>query len=120
MLHFPLCTENKSLRLKVLISARYPYHDRFTALDGGGYCYVSPNDGDDITGLGLANIQTTTPLLVVYKNYSTHLVGLDVLTLGNYKILDPIPHLLTSSFGSSSGDTIIGVENDTFAFGRKG
>ena len=105
---------------KVLISARYPYHDRFTALDGGGYCYVSPNDGDDITGLGLANIQTTTPLLVVYKNYSTHLVGLDVLTLGNYKILDPIPHLLTSSFGSSSGDTIIGVENDTFAFGRKG
>jgi hypothetical protein len=30
---------------KVLVSGRYPNHDRFTSLDGGGGTFVSPNDG---------------------------------------------------------------------------
>lgn len=105
---------------KVLISARFPYHDRFTAIDGGGYCYVGPNDGEDIMGLGIANIQTTTPLIVVYKQNSTHVISLGSITLGNFQILDPQVHLMTSTAGSSSGDAITPVENDTFSFGRKG
>lgn len=104
---------------KVLISARYPYHDRFTAIDGGGYTYVSPDDGDDITGLGIANLQQN-PYIVVFKNNSVHTITLATVALGNYSILDPQVHLLTASNGCSSADTIQAVENDTFYFGRKG
>lgn len=105
---------------RVYMSGRYPYHDRFTAIDGGGYTYVTPNDGDDITGLGLANIQSQQPLLVVYKNNSTHIVTIGTITLGGYSILDMNSHVLTNSAGVSSGDTVVGVENDTFSFGKKG
>lgn len=105
---------------KVLISARYPYHDRFTAIDGGGYCYVSPNDGDDVTGLGLSNIQTGNPVILVFKSNSVHTIQLSTVTLGSFVILDPQVHLLTASNGCSSADTIVPVENDVFYFGRKG
>lgn len=105
---------------RVYVSGRYPYQDRIAAVDGGGYCYVGPNDGEDITGLGMANIQTTTPLIVVYKESSTYVIALSTIELGNYSILDLNAHLLTSSAGASSGDTIVPVENNTFSFGRKG
>lgn len=113
---------------KVLISGRYPYHDRFTAIDGGGYVLVSPNDGDDITGLGIAGNQgmvtggSSLPRsgILVFKNNSVHRVVLDTVTLGNFSILDPQAQLLTGSNGCSSADTIQAVENDTFYFGRKG
>jgi hypothetical protein len=113
---------------KVLISGRYPYHDRFTAIDGGGYVLVSPNDGDDITGLGIAGNQgmvtggSALPRsgILVFKNNSVHRVVLDTVTLGNFSILDPQAQLLTGSNGCSSADTIQAVENDTFYFGRKG
>lgn len=113
---------------RILISARYPYHDRFTAIDGGGYIYVSPNDGDDITGLGIAGNQgmstggSTPPAsaILVFKNRSVHRVVLSTITLGNFSILDPAAQLLTASNGCSSGDTVQAVENDTFYFGRKG
>lgn len=105
---------------KVMISGRYPYQDRFTAIDGGGYCYVSPDDGDEITGLGIQHIQTTNKLIVVYKKYSTHVISLGTATIGNYVILDPQVTLLSNSTGASSGDAIVPVENDTYSFGRKG
>lgn len=105
---------------KVLISARYPYHDRFTAIDGGGYCYVSPDDGDEITGIGLQHIQTTNKLIMVYKNNSTHVISLNTVSLGNYQILDPAVVTLSQDTGASSADTIIQVEQDTFSFGRNG
>lgn len=113
---------------KVLISGRYPYHDRFTAIDGGGYVLVSPNDGDDITGLGIAGNQgmvtggSALPRsgILVFKNNSVHRVVLDTVTLGNFSILDPQAQLLTGSNGCSSADTVAAVENDTFYFGRKG
>lgn len=105
---------------KVYVSGRYPYHDRFTAIYGGGYVYVSPNDGDDITGLGITHLQTTTPLIIVFKNRSTHVLSLDTITLGNFSILDIKSVVLTNSFGCSSGDTAVQVENDYFAFGNKG
>lgn len=105
---------------KILISARYPDHDKFTAYDGGGNCLISPDDGDDITGLGMSNIQTTSPLIVVYKRNSTHVVSLDTITLGSFNILDPHVYIQSSSVGASSGDTVVAVENDTYAFGNKG
>lgn len=105
---------------RVEITARYPYHESTSAIDGGAYCYVSPNDGDEIMGLGITHIQTTTPLIVVYKKYSTHIITLSSITLGNYSILNPIPVLLSASSGVSSGDTVVPVENDTYSFGRKG
>ena len=105
---------------RVLISARYPYQDRFTAGDGGGDTYVSPDDGDDITGLGIANLQTTRPLIVVYKEHSTHVIELGTVTLGNFVILDPKVYPLSVATGASNGKTVVQVENDMFSFGRKG
>lgn len=105
---------------KVMISARYPYNDRFTALDGGGYAYASPNDGDYITGLGIQNLQTVSPLVIIYKKNSTYVMSLETITLGNYSILDPHIHTLTSSNGSANGDTVVQVENDVYSFSTKG
>lgn len=113
---------------RVYISSRYPYHDVFTAIDGGGYIDVSPNDGDDVTGLGIAGNQgmstggTAPPAsaILIFKNNSVHRVVLSTTQIGNFTVLDPQAQLLTSSNGCSSVDTIKAVENDTFYFGRKG
>lgn len=112
---------------RVLISARYPNHDRFSAIDGGGYILVSPNDGDDITGLGIAGNQgmavsgSSLPAsaILVYKRNSTYRVTLSITQLGNYNILDPQAQFLSNT-GASSADTIKAVENDTYSFGVKG
>lgn len=103
---------------KVLVSGRYPYHDRFTAADGGGSTYVSPDDGDDITGLSIANLQNPFP--VVLKHNSSHVLSIDTIQLGNFNILDITAQVLTNSNGCSSADTIKAVENDYFYFGYKG
>lgn len=105
---------------KVIISGRYPYHDRFTGFDGGGAAYVSPNDGDDITGLGISNIQTGQPVIIVFKKNSVHTLQISTVEYGGVLLLDPQVHLLTASNGCSSSDTIVQVENDTYYFGRKG
>lgn len=113
---------------RVYISARYPFQDQFNALAGGGYILVSPDDGDDITGLGIAGNQgmssggsaPPSSAILVFKKNSVHRVVLSFVTLGNYSILDPQAQLLTSSNGCSSADTVQAVENDTYYFGRKG
>ena len=114
---------------KVYISARYPYHDRFTAIDGGGWAQVSPDDGDEITGLGTAGNQGMTTSsnsgfppssVLIFKKNSVHRMAIGFTTFGNYVIVDPQVQLLTASNGCSSGDTIVPVENDTFYFGRRG
>lgn len=104
----------------VYISARYPYQDRFTAISGGIVTYVAPDDGDFITGLGVANQQSQQPVILVFKNNSVHAISLSTVTLGQFVILDPTVHVLTASTGCSSGDTVVAVENDMFYFGRKG
>lgn len=111
---------------RVYISGRYPYHDRFTAADGGGYIYVQPDDGDEITGLGIAGNQgmgsnpPPASAILVLKNRSVHRIVLSQIQLGNFVVLDPQAQLLTAGNGCSSGDTVQPVENDTFYFGRKG
>lgn len=110
----------------VLISGRYPYHDRFTAAYGGGSIPVSPDDGDEITGLGIAGNQgmgsnpPPASAILVFKKNSVHRIVLSLVNIGNFVILDPQAQLLTASNGCSSGDTVVPVENDTFYFGRKG
>lgn len=104
----------------LLVSGVYPFNDRFNAYDGGAYVYVSPNDGEEITGIGLQHLQTSIPFIVVYKRRSTYVVTMDMVSMGNYRVLDLETHPLTYTFGTSSGETAIPVENDYFAFGRKG
>ncbi|MCB1712606.1 MAG: hypothetical protein KDH96_09095, partial [Candidatus Riesia sp.] len=111
---------------RVYISARYPYQDRFSAADGGGSTLVSPDDGDDITGLGIAGNQgmgsnpPPSSAILVFKNRSVHRIVLQTVSIGNFVVLDPQTQLLTASNGCSSADSVQAVENDTFYFGRKG
>lgn len=107
----------------VLISGRYPYHDRFNWTDGGGYIRINPDGGDIITGLGISGSQTqggTTPAsILVFMQNSVHQLVLKSLTLGAYILLDPQAQMLAPT-GCSSADTIVAVDNNTFYFGRKG
>ncbi len=105
---------------KLLISGRYPSNDSFSAIDGGGYCYISPDDGDDIMGVTVQHLQTMNKIIIVYKRNSTYAVTLDTITLGNYVILNPTVTQLNSSTGASSSDSVTMVENDSYSFGRKG
>jgi len=112
------------------ISGKYPDHERFDALAGGASIDVSPDDGDEITGLGIAGNQgmstggsgPPSAAVLVFKNNSVHRLHigqeLNILNLGSATA--PEAQLLTASNGCSSGDTAVPVENDTFYFGRKG
>lgn len=102
---------------KLLISGRYPNHTKFSWADGGGYIYVEPDAGQDITGVG---IQSGSNKIVVYKEYSHFSLELTTLTIGEYTILDPTYAPISNSIGACNPDTIIPVENDIFYFGRKG
>lgn len=113
---------------KVYVSGRYPHNDKFTVDYGGNYVLVSPDDGDEIVGLGIAGNQgmasggSNAPAasILVFKKNSVHRVILGFTTIGTTIVTDPQAQLLTASNGCSSGDTVAPVENDTFYFGRKG
>lgn len=102
---------------KLLVSGRYPNHTKFNWADGGGYIYIDPDSGDNITGI---EVQPIADRIVVYKNYSSYLVELSIIQIGNYYILDPQYVPISTSVGCSNQDTIATVENDTFYFGRNG
>jgi len=104
-------------RTKLLISGRYPNQAKFNWIDGGGYIYIDPDSGEDITGL---TVQPGTDKIVVYKDSSHYSVALDTVTIGNFVVLDPQYQPISTSIGASNQDTIKTVENDTFYFGRKG
>lgn len=104
-------------KTKLLISGRYPNQAKFNWLDGGGYIYIDPKSGDDITGLA---VQPGTDRIIVYKNYSHYAVELSTVSIGNFLVLDPQYQPISTSIGSCNQDTIKTVENDTFFFGRKG
>ena len=100
---------------KVIISGRYPDHERFDWFSGGGYVYIEPDSGQNITGLGIHQER-----LVVFKENSVWQVRLNQVQLGNYLILDPQYNLLTASQGCSSHRSIVPVENDLMFANRKG
>lgn len=102
---------------KLMISGRYPYHTKFSWYDGGGYIFIDPDSGDNITGLA---VQPIADRIVVYKEYASYLVELSLVQIGNYYVLDPKYVPISTSVGCSSQDTIQTVENDSFYFGRNG
>lgn len=104
-------------KTKLLISARYPKQYSFSWVDGGGYVYVDPDSGEDITGV---EIQPGSNKILVYKNNSHYEVTLATATFGAYVLLDPVYQPISTGIGCSSADTVQIVENDVFYFGRKG
>lgn len=111
-----LCVDSNEPN-KLLVSGRYPNHTKFSWADGGGSIYIDPDSGDNITGI---EVQPIADKIVVYKNYASYLVDLQVIQVGNYYILDPQYQPISTSVGCSSQDTIQTVENDSFYFGRNG
>lgn len=104
-------------RTKLLISGRYPNQSKFSWADGGGYVYIDPDSGQEITGIG---VQPGSSKIVVYKDFSHYAVELNTVTIGNYSVLDPVYQPISTSVGASNPDTLQTVENDIFYFGRKG
>lgn len=104
-------------RNKLLISGRYPNQGSFNYYDGGGYIYIDPDSGEDITGIA---VQPGSDKIIVYKDSSHYAVELSTVTVGNFLLLDPTYQPISTAIGASSQDTIHTVENDTFYFGRKG
>lgn len=100
---------------KVIISGRYPDQERFDWFSGGGYVYIEPDSGQNITGLGIHQEK-----LVVFKENSVWQVTLNQVQFGQYLILDPQYKLLTASQGCSSHRSIVPVENDLMFANRKG
>lgn len=100
---------------KVLISGRVPYHERFDASSGGGYVYVDPDTGDNITGLGVWRGK-----IIVFKENTVWQVALSTVSIGNFALLVPSYQLITASQGCSSHRTIVPVNNDLFFANRKG
>ena len=108
---------DNSDRTKLLISGKYPKQSSFNWIDGGGYVYIDPDSGQDITGIA---VQPGSDKIIVYKNFSHYSVSLNLLTVGNFSILDPSYQPISIAIGASNPDTIQVVENDIFYFGRKG
>ena len=100
---------------KVLISGRYPYHERFDWYAGGGFVLIEPDAGQNVTGLGIHQEK-----IVVFKENSVWQVNLDSITFGAFSILNPSYKLLTASQGCSSHRSIVAVENDLMFSNRKG
>lgn len=104
-------------KTKLLISGRYPNQSKFSWADGGGYVYISPDDGQAITGI---DVQPGSDKIVVFKEFSSYAVQLSTISVGNYLLLDPTYIPISTSVGASNFETIQRVENDIFYFGRKG
>lgn len=104
-------------RNKLIISGRYPSHYKFSWIDGGGYVYIDPDSGTDITGI---EVLPGSNKIVVYKDFSHYQVTLNTVQIGNYTVLDPSYEPISTSIGASNPDTLQVVENDIFYFGRKG
>ena len=102
---------------KLMISGRYPNQNKFTWADGGGFVYVDPDSGTDITGV---SVQPGSDKIVVYKDFSHYAVSLSTVNIGNYVVLDPTYQPISTSLGASNQDVIQTVNNDLFYFGRNG
>lgn len=100
---------------QVLVSGRYPQHERFDFGGGGGNILISPDDGEDITGLAVINDK-----IIVTKEHSVYELKLNTTDIGNFTLLTPSFQLLTASQGCSSSRSIKAVDNDVFFANRDG
>lgn len=106
---------------RVVISGRYPQHERFDWYVGGGFVEIEPDSGESITGLGTYyQASTQTQTIIVFKERSVWELRLSTITFGNTAILDPQYRLLTASQGCSSHRSIVAVENDLMFANSKG
>jgi hypothetical protein len=112
-----LAVVDKSDPTKLLISGRFPFQDRFSWADGGGYIYIDPDSGEGITAV---ESQAGSDKLIVWKNSSVWSVSIATTTIGNYVVLDPSYQPISTLVGACNPDTPQVVENDVFYFGRKG
>lgn len=102
---------------KLLIGGRYPNQAKFNWVDGGGSCYVGPDDGFPIKGF---EVQPGSNKVTVFKENGSYVVELQTIAVGNFVILDPQVAPVSTGVGCTSFDTIQVVENDIFYFGRQG
>lgn len=106
---------------RILISGRYPQHERFDWYAGGGFIEIEPDSGEKITGLATYyQSSTQSQTIIVFKERSVWEVTLSYLQVGQYTILDPRYRLLTASQGCSSHRSIQSVENDIMFSNRRG
>lgn len=100
---------------KLLVSGRYPYQYSFNWFDGGGYGYIDPDSGQDITGIVT---QPGSNKVVIYKDFSHFAAEINVV--GDANLTEVLVQPISTAIGCSNQDTIQIVENDIFYFGRKG
>lgn len=106
---------------RVVISGRYPQHERFDWYGGGTAIEIEPDSGEAITGLATyQNNSTSAQTIIVFKERSVWEVSLQVKDTGLYAVTVPQYRLLTASQGCSSHRSIRPVENDIMFANRKG
>jgi len=107
---------------KLLISGRFPYQDKFSWADGGGYIYIDPDSGENITAIKTQTGTSADSLnrLIAFKNSAVYSVSISTTTIGNYVVLDPQYQPISTLVGACNPDVVQTVENDVFYFGRKG
>jgi hypothetical protein len=107
----------------VMISGKYPYQDRFNWNYGGGYVRVSPDSGDEITGIEVAGTTsigaTTNSSILVFMRERVFQMIIPTVELGNYLVLNPTYQEI-APVGASSFGGIVNIRNNTFYFGREG
>jgi len=107
----------------VMISGKYPYQDRFSWTYGGGYIRVSPDSGDEITGIEVAGTTsigaTTNSSILIFMKEKTFQMVLSTVELGNYLVLNPIYQEI-APIGASSFNSVVNIRSNTFYFGREG
>jgi len=107
----------------IMISGKYPYQDRFNWNYGGGYVRVSPDSGDEITGIEIAGTTsigaTTNSSILIFMKERAFQMILPTVELGNYLVLNPIYQEI-APVGASSFGGIVNIRNNTFYFGREG
>lgn len=107
----------------VMISGKYPYQDRFNWNYGGGYIRVSPDNGDEITGIEIAGTTsigaTTNSSILIFMRDRSYQMILPTVELGNYIVLNPTYQEI-APVGASSFSGVTNIRNNTFYFGREG
>lgn len=107
----------------VMISGKYPYQDRFNWNYGGGYVRVSPDSGDEITGIEVAGTTsigaTTNSSILIFMKERAFQMIIPTVELGNYLVLNPTYQEI-APVGASSFGGIVNIRNNTFYFGREG
>jgi hypothetical protein len=99
----------------IYISGRYPYHERFSFAFGGGTLLVSPDDGQNITGISVINDK-----IIIFKEHSVYQVTLGTIDVGTTTILVPTYTLITAGQGCYSHRSVIAVDNDIYFVGQDG